>query len=217
MARGIGTTTLRPMPPPEFVDPSCGDERQPDFIVAHDLMIWATSTFIDPEGEFANPDHEHLQHATFGMLWTRVANARQGRRVIGTAELGEPMAMGKWRKARAEQQVREWFAHVPTFILTFDALYAVECPDAELCALVEHELYHCAQARDEYGAPKFKKSGEPAFEMRGHDVEEFVGVVRRYGADVAGVRAMIDAAKNAPEIAPASVAAMCGTCMLRAA
>jgi len=49
--------------------------------------------------------------------------------------------------------------------------------------------------RDAFGAPKFKKStGLPSFTLRGHDVEEFVGVVRRYGAAAAGVQAMIDAA-----------------------
>jgi hypothetical protein len=207
---------MRPYPPSDFLqfDP---DQSRPDFIVAHDLMIWATSTFIDSEGEYANPDHEHLQHATLGILWTRVENARQGRRVVGTAELGTPQAMGRWRKARAEQQIREWFGHVPTFILTFDAIYSTDCGDAEFCALIEHELYHCAQGRDEFGAPKFRKSGEPAFEMRGHDVEEFVGVVRRYGADAAGVQALIEAAKIAPEIGRAAVADMCGTCHLRAA
>jgi hypothetical protein len=208
---------MRPRPPEDFIDPTYRDEYRPDFIVAHDLMIWATSSFIDPEGEFSNPDHAHLEQASLGFLWTTVPNGRAMRTVVGTAELGEPMAMGKWRKARAEQQIREWFGHVPDFILTFDANYASICDDAQFCALVEHELYHCGQERDEFGAPKFRKTGMPAFAMRGHDVEEFVGIVRRYGADAAGVRAMIDAAQQPPELARASVAELCGTCMLKAA
>ena len=125
--------------------------------------------------------------------------------------------MGKWRKARAEQQIREWFGHVPDFILTFDANFMSQADDATFCAVVEHELYHCGPERGEFGEPKFRKSGRPAFAMRGHDVEEFVGVVRRYGADAAGVRAMIDAAQRPPEMARASVAELCGTCMLKAA
>ncbi|MCM5690787.1 putative metallopeptidase [Sinorhizobium meliloti] len=36
--------------------------------------------------------------------------------------------------------------------------------------------------------------GAPVFTIRGHNVEAFVGVVRRYGADAAGVRAIVDAA-----------------------
>lgn len=89
--------------------------------------------------------------------------------------------------------------------------------DAEFCALVEHELYHCGQERDAFGAPKFRQSGLPAFTMRGHDVEEFVGVVRRYGADASGVRDLVEAASHEPTIARASIAQACGTCMLRVA
>ncbi|NRP70767.1 hypothetical protein ILFOPFJJ_01649 [Ensifer psoraleae] len=84
--------------------------------------------------------------------------------------------------------------------------------------LVEHELYHAAQETDAFGAPKFSKStGRPIFTIRGHDVEEFVGVVRRYGADAAGVRAMVDAANQKPEIARVQIAHPCGTCQLRVA
>ncbi|WP_412549259.1 putative metallopeptidase [Sinorhizobium medicae] len=32
--------------------------------------------------------------------------------------------------------------------------------------------------------------GSPVFTIRGHNVEEFIGVVRRYGADAAGIRAI---------------------------
>ncbi|MQV21573.1 hypothetical protein GHK65_14775 [Sinorhizobium meliloti] len=39
-----------------------------------------------------------------------------------------------------------------------------------------------------------RASGAPVFTIRGHNVEEFVGVVRRYGANAAGVRAIVDAA-----------------------
>lgn len=68
-----------------------------------------------------------------------------------------------------------------------------------------------------FGQPKFRRSGLPAFAIKGHDVEQFVGVVRRYGADATGVREMVDAAKAAPEIANVSIAQACGTCRLRVA
>lgn len=53
--------------------------------------------------------------------------------------------------------------------------------------------------------------------MRGHDVEEFVGVVRRYGARAAGVQAMVDAASAGPQIAAVKIAQAYGTCRLRVA
>jgi hypothetical protein len=39
----------------------------------------------------------------------------------------------------------------------------------------------------------------------GHDLEEFVGVVRRYGADAANVRTLVDAANRSPEISKAGI------------
>ena len=121
--------------------------------------------------------------------------------------------MGKWARARAEQQICEWFGQIPDFILTFDTAYASLCSDAQWCALCEHELSHCAPNRDEYGAPKFnRQTGQPMFTLVSHDVEEFIGVVRRYGAAIAGVQAMIDAAAEGPTIAAADIDFACGNC-----
>lgn len=173
-------------------------------------------TFIEAGAPLYNDDHRHLNSASLGALWTNVSNSRAGRRIVGQCEMGLPPA-GKWTRARFERQLLDWFREVPDFVLTFDAGYATECSDAEFMALVEHELYHAGQERDEFGAPKFRKSGLPAFAMRGHDVEEFVGIVRRYGADAAHVGDLVDAASKKPEIANVSIAQACGTCRLRAA
>jgi hypothetical protein len=207
---------MRPLPPSELFD--IGVAQYDRFVPAPDLSEWLMDTFIAEAAELENEDHVHLRHANIGALWTNAANARQGRAVIGQAEPGAPRAMGRWAKGRAEQQVMEWFGRIPDFILTFSAQYAAEASDDEFCALVEHELYHCGQERDAFGAPKFRQStGLPAFTMRGHDVEEFIGVVRRYGADASGVRDLVEAASHEPLIGRASIAQACGTCMLRAA
>jgi hypothetical protein len=51
--------------------------------------------------------------------------------------------------------------------------------------------------------PKFNKQTErPVFAMRGHIVEELIGVVRQYGADAAGVRALIEAAAAGRKLPP---------------
>lgn len=202
----------RPLPPVDMID-----DTSIRFEPAPDLLEWARATFINDTAELLNEDHAHLRCATIGALWTNVPNGRHGRRIVGQAEMGLPPA-GKWQRARIELQLQQWFDYVPDFVLTFDAEYASTCSDAEFCALVEHELYHCGQERDAFGAPKFRKmSGLPAFTLRGHDVEEFVGVVRRYGADAAGIRAIVDAANRPPEIARAQIAHACGTCQLRVA
>lgn len=207
--------TSRPVPPASVLD----ELLNPVFEPAPELIEWAKHTFIDEGGKLYNPDHHHLASASIGALWTNVGNTRKGRRIIGQCEEGAPSGMmGKWGKARAEMQITAWFGHVPDFILTFDAVYCAECSDAEFCALIEHEMYHAAQDRDAYGAPKFRKStGLPVFVLRGHDIEEFIGVVRRYGADATHVRAIVDAANKGPEIANVRIAHACGTCQLRSA
>lgn len=163
---------------------------------------------------FYNVDHVHLFSAKVGFLWTNCYNSRHGRRIVGQAEIPN-FRGGKWQKARGEKQLVDWFGDIPDFVITLDAEYARECDDAAFLALFEHELYHCGQALDRFGFPKFsKETGQPIFAMRGHDVEEFIGVVRRYGHKAAGqnVTGLIDAALVSPEIAAAKVRELCGTC-----
>lgn len=205
----------RPLPP----DTITSVDARVTFAPAPELVEWARATFINEDAKLFNPDHFHLNSASIGMLWTNVTNGRRGRRIVGQCEEGKPSGMmGKWGKARAEQQIIDWFGYVPDFIITIDAEYFTGCSDAEFCALIEHELYHAAQERDAFGAPKFSKStGRPVFTLRSHDIEEFVGVVRRYGSDAAHVRALVDAANAGPEIANVRIAQACGTCQIRAA
>lgn len=202
---------VRPAPPAELL----AELVAPRFDPAPDLEQWARATFIDEDATLLNEEHRHLRYASLGFLWTNVPNGRHGRRVVGQCELGKPQAMGKWAKARAEAQTLAWFGRIPDFIITLDAAYALECADAEFLSLVEHELLHAGQERDPFGAPKFRKSGAPAFGMRGHDVEEFVSIVRRYGVGAAAgdTLALVEAAKAGPRIAAASIAQACGTCL----
>jgi hypothetical protein len=201
--------TSRPRPPQSLLS----IDNTISFVPAPDLVEWISATFLEGDAPLFNEDHQHLIYATIGALWTVVPNARNGRGIVGQAELGSTMGgMGKWTRGRAEQQIVEWFGSIPDFVITLFAPYAENCDDATFCALVEHELSHCAQEPDEYGMPRFKKSGLPAFCMRGHDVEEFIGVVRRYGAEAAGVRAMIEAAAEGPTVAAADISFACGNC-----
>jgi hypothetical protein len=202
----------RPASPATMLDPENFDA--PTFIPAPELQTWLRSTFVGEGAPLQNDDHFQLRFAQIGALWTSIENARQGRRVVAQAERGEPAAMGNWARARAELQIAQWFGDIPDFILTFDATYAAVCSDVQWCALVEHELSHCGVERDAFGAPKFMKStGLPAFTLVSHDVEEFVGVVRRYGTFSPGVAEMVRVANEGPSIAPTTIAYACGTCL----
>lgn len=204
----------RPQPPIELLGMNGPMNR---FAAAPDLREWIVATFIEADGPLHNADHAHLEHAALGVLWTNAGNERNMRVVIGQAELMPPMAMGRWQRARAVQQIEEWFGGVPDFLLTFHSDAAASMDDASFCALVEHELYHCGQKRDIYGAPKFTMDGRPSFGIRGHDVEEFVGVVARYGVIDPAVAAMVEVAQRVPTIGIADIAGACGTCALKAA
>lgn len=205
----------RPMPPASMFE----NMGATVFVPAPDLRTWAIDTFIDEEATLLNEEHAHLRHASLGFLWTTVANARAGHRIVGQCEIMPPMAMGKWAKARAEQQIEEWFGYVPDFMITLDASYAAQADDTEFCSLVEHELLHAGQEMGPFG-PKFRKSGKPAFAIRGHDLEEFVSIVRRYGVGAAAgaAREFVAAANRPPEVGAVQVSQACGTCrLLRAA
>ncbi len=200
----------RPLPPESMLDGV--------FCIlapAQDVGDWVQRAVLAEDGPIHNPDHFHLENAYIGYLWASNAFAKQGRTVIGQAEQVMIRA-GGWQKARQEQQLREWFGYVPDFLITLAADYCAQCSDLEFCALVEHELYHIGQELDPYGSPKFTKDGDPKFALRGHDVEEFTGVVRRYGAN-AQVAKLIEAAKGPAEVSRLNVAHACGTCLARAA
>jgi len=198
------TPTTRPAPPKQL------DGFRP----APELLAWVEQTILAPGGALHNPDHAHLVGADLAFLWAPAAFEKAGRTVLGQAEQVMFRA-GGWQKARQEQQMIEWFGDVPAFLITLAADYCATCSDVEFCALVEHELYHVGQRLDAFGAPAFDKEGRPKLRIVGHDVEEFVGVVARYGPS-ADVRRLAAAAGAAPAVPRLDIARACGCC-LRAA
>ncbi|MFS9578673.1 putative metallopeptidase [Klebsiella quasipneumoniae] len=204
----------RPYPPVNFIGENWPPYTQ--IIPSSEISEWVNQNILSEEGRIHNPDHIHLLDADVAFMWASGAFEKKGRYVLGQCEQ-VMLRAGGWQKARMEQQMHEWFGRIPKFIITLAADYCEQCSDLEFCALVEHELYHIAQATDDYGAPKFnKETGMPVLKLRGHDVEEFVGVVRRYGASK-DVQKMVDAANRPAEVAHIDVARACGTCMLKLA
>jgi hypothetical protein len=211
------TRPARPMPPPglgEWID----GRFLPAYVPAHDLNTWVHQNILLPGGPLHNEEHQHLMDADIAFRWASEHYQRQMRRILGMTE-EVLFRVGKWQKGRQEQQMAEWFGRVPGWLITLDADYCGQCSDVEFCSLLEHELYHIGQERDEFGAPAFKRDGLPKLAMRGHDVEEFIGVVRRYGiGESEGALArLVTAAGEAPQVGAVSIAQACGTCLARAA
>ena len=200
----------RPIPPANLLNCLCLTLHP-----APEVWGWLQTEILADTGSIHNKDHAHLIDADIRVMWASAAFAKKGRTVVGQAEQ-VALRAGGWQKARMEQQMRDWFGDVPAYIITLAADYCADCFDADFCALVEHELYHIAQATDKYGQPAFTQEGLPKIEMRGHDVEEFVGVVRRYGASPA-VQELVDAANNPAEVGKMNISRACGTCLLKSA
>ena len=185
------------------------------FVPATELSEWAREMFILENGPLVNEEHEHLREADIGILWTNVGYVKKRKQILGEARLGEPSKSNAWTHGRQVQQLRDWFGGVPDFVITLDARFVHQASDAEICALVEHELMHCSQRLDEFGMPSFSRvTGKPLWRMRAHDVEEFVGVVRRYGMDATRTRMLVEAANQEPLIGHTELAGACGSCLV---
>lgn len=200
----------RPLPPASYTDPLTAR-----YAPAPEVLAWVRAEILTEGGQLHNPDHAHLEYADIQFLWAPQGFNKAGRTVLGQCE-EMTFRCGPWQKGRQQQQMADWFGMVPQYLITLDASYCLTCSDVEFCALVEHELYHVAQELDAFGSPAFTKDGMPKLMIKGHDVEEFVGVVRRYGAGE-DVQRLIDAAKAPPEVAKLNIARACGTCLLKAA
>lgn len=209
--KAIATASVRSRPTP---DSALLEGLEPLFIPSPEVTSWVTETFVNPDGPLANSDHAHLIGASIGVSWSNVLVSSKQRRIVGQTEVIMPRG-NPWAREREKFWITQWFGEIPDFLITFDAVYAAECTDVEWCALVEHELFHCGQQLDRYGYPKFHRDGTPVYAIRGHDVEEFVGVVARYGAGNAagGTAALVAAAQERPSIGRAQIDWACGTCV----
>ena len=205
----------RPTPPKRLIEEGEVHSFGIRLVPAQEVWEWLQAEILADTGSIHNEDHAHLLDADIRVMWASSSFEKQGRTVLGQAEQVAFRA-GGWQKARMEQQMRDWFGDVPAFIITLAADYCSTCSDADFCTLLEHELYHIAQATDKYGQPVFTEEGAPKLKLRGHDVEEFVGVVRRYGASP-DVQALVDAANKPAEVGKLNISRACGTCLLRSA
>lgn len=187
------------------------DALYPTMEPAPELKEWALATFVHVGGPLQNPDHEHLNDAQLLFLWSSHPFRKGGREVVGTCQLGRQQgSLGK--KELLEQRYREWHGgSLPDFVITICAPFVLDATPATKCALIEHELLHASQERDEFGDPKFNQdTGLPCWTMRPHDLEVFISEVARYGAYSPELRALKTVLDRGPLVADEEVSAVCG-------
>ncbi|MCO9081977.1 hypothetical protein KNR53_17835 [Acinetobacter baumannii] len=209
---------IRPFPPQELID-KADEEEAIRLAPAPDLMNWVIANFLTIGGPLHNPDHDHIAELIhdneefLAFAWASSACMAKKRMVLGQCEK-VLFNQGGWKKARQEQQMRDWFGYVPVYLITIDASYCDQATDRDFCALIEHELYHIGVERDEDGDPIISEmTGLPKHYLAGHDVEEFVGVVKRWGVDES-VKRLIEVAKQAPFVSDVNISKCCGTCLI---
>ncbi len=209
---------IRPFPPTDFID-QADEEEAIRIVPAPDLKNWVVANFLTLGGPLHNPDHDHIAemlHDNEGFLafaWASTAYTRAKRMVLGQCEK-VMFQQGGWKKARQEQQMRDWFGFVPIYLITIDASFCEKANDNEFCALFEHELYHIGVERDSDGEIIYSDhTGLPKHYLAGHDVEEFIGVVKRWGANDS-VKRLIEVAKNPPFVSDLDISKCCGNCVI---
>lgn len=182
-----------PMPP----DAMLGDWEMPLFQRAPEMEDFLRTHWIDG-ATFPNASFAHLQDASVGVGWTNVhaptPGAADGRRTVGLAEIFQPRPAKRWIMERQRWAMHQIFGlEIPDFVIWFDAGHwaADTVSIATKLGVATHELLHCGQALDEYGAPKYARSGQrkgqPVWSLVPHDVEQFNLVVEWFGAEAAGV------------------------------
>ncbi|ARD29542.1 hypothetical protein OTEC02_12585 [Acinetobacter lactucae] len=209
---------IRPFPPTDFID-QAEEEEAIRLIPAPDLKKWVVANFLTLGGHLHNPDHDHIAELLhdneefLAFAWASSAYTRAKRMVLGQCEK-VMFQQGGWKKARQEQQMRDWFGFVPTYLITIDATFCDKANDSEFCALLEHELYHIGVERDGDGEIIYSDhTGLPKHYLAGHDVEEFIGVVKRWGANE-NVKRLIEVAKNPPFVSDLDISKCCGNCVI---
>jgi hypothetical protein len=184
-----------PMPPKDLQTPGLGFAR------AESVEDFANRHFIERDGLFFDPEHGHLRPGIIGILWASSTHKDKGSVKAGTAQLIKPPPE-TWSGAAQQRFMEDTFGddlEVLRFKITLHAPTWTAYNDRQRFALLDHELLHCAQAKGPWGEPRFNsQTGQPVWCTRPHDAETFVGTVERFGADAAGVTALVKAANKAP-------------------
>ncbi|MGQ1063152.1 putative metallopeptidase [Acinetobacter baumannii] len=209
---------IRPFPPIDLLEQAEAEEAL-RLAPAQDLKEWVVKNFLTIGGPLHNPDHDHIAELLhdsdefLAFAWASSANKSKQSAVLGQCEK-VMFNVGGWRKARQEQQMRDWFGFVPTYLITIDASFCDEASDSEFCALLEHELYHIGVLKDDDGDIIYSDhTGLPKHYLAGHDVEEFIGVVKRWGASES-VKRLVEVAKNPPFVSERDISKCCGNCVI---
>jgi hypothetical protein len=138
--------------------------------------------------ELVAAHHEDLYGARIALAWQRSWTPDVDGRVI----LGQCRKVGD-----LDREVFE-VAHFDFIILLREAFWRdVLVTDHQRRALLDHELTHATVKLDANGEPVVDERNRTVYRMRKHDVEDFSGIVARYGLYKADLEAFAAAVEHA--------------------
>jgi hypothetical protein len=113
--------------------------------------------------------HPQLKDAKIALAWRYGWKATtDGHTTLGQAKKGSDLD-------------REMHDHDFVIMLNFERWNSGAFSEAQMHALLDHELCHCEISKDTNGEPKTDERGRVVYRIRKHDVEEFQDVVARHG------------------------------------
>lgn len=130
-----------------------------------------------------DPEHAHLadNEISIGYLMRLHAKEKGGKVELGSMHDAKYMAQGGFKELFT-QLLTGMLGFSPQFVMVLDRDWWLQASELEQEALVWHELCHCKQKLDKYGAPKFGLDGTPSYGIVEHDVTAFRSEVAKYGA-----------------------------------
>ncbi len=194
------TLYTRPLPPEHLWSPGLGFAR------AEEVEQLIRVDFVGRGGLFFDAEHGHLTSARIGVLWASSRHVDKGSEKAGTAQLVKPYNFEptKWGEAMQHAFLKQFFGESdwPNFRITLSAPICGLYDDRQFFALTDHEVCHCAVAKDGFGCPRFNdRTGLPIWAMRPHESEQFSGTVERWGAAATGTTGIVLAGLKTPRFA----------------
>jgi len=119
--------------------------------------------------ELVAEHHPDLADARIALAW------RDG----WTEDADGRLRLGQTKKASDLDRDLHGFDFV--ILLNHEVWNRIAFTERQMRALLDHELCHCAVAKDKNGEVKMDERGRPVWRLRKHDIEEFAEVVARHG------------------------------------
>lgn len=127
-------------------------------------------------------DHSQLKSAKIAIAW----------RFGAKADIDGRLWLGQTRKGSDLDRALHGFDFV--LILNHEVWNSAAFSEAQMVALIDHELSHCAPLCDKDGGQVIDEEGRKCWRTRKHLVEEFPGVIKRRGLWSENVRDLVAAA-----------------------